>query len=75
MSNRQPRVQPQLRGGKTVFIYDGPNGEFAEFPELPQLEAYLTAMQVVAVWRGAPEECPQSPVLVLPEPKPEPQQP
>lgn len=72
MSERKARVALQHRNGNPVFIYDGAAGEFAEFPELGKLEAYLTAMDVVAVWTGNPDECPQSPVLVLPAP-PEPQ--
>jgi hypothetical protein len=66
MSERKARVEPQFRNGSPVYIFAGANGEFAEFPTLEKLEAYLTAMGEVAVWGGNAEECPQSPVLVLP---------
>lgn len=71
MSERQPRVAQQFRNGNPVFIFDGAHGEFAEFPALDKLEAYLTAMGVVAVWSGAPEDCPSSPRITLPTPAPE----
>lgn len=67
MSERQPRVSKQFRGGNPVFIYDGAAGEFAEFPTVEKLDAYLKAMDVTAVWMGVPGDCPKSTNVVLPD--------
>lgn len=74
MSERKARIALQHRNGAPVFVFDGAHGEFAEFPTLDKLEKYLKAMDVVAEWRSAPEDCPQSENIVLPPPRAEAQE-
>lgn len=53
------------KGGSRVYVITASDGTFAEFPQVEQLQAYLAARSLPALWKGPEEEMPADPNITL----------